>query len=120
MGAQREEWVETGREKECKAEPRPWRWAGKQGTGQGATGVPAGSPAPGLGEVAESRKPWLFRNRPLGAAFASSSCVTLARSLFSLSHGCLICQVGMEGPAQSVLQRSVWMCTSFEKVERRH
>lgn len=36
--------------------------------------------------------------------------MTLARSLFSLSHGCLICQVGLEGPPQSVSQRSVWMC----------
>lgn len=44
--------------------------------------------------------------------------MTLARSLFSLSHGCLICQVGMEGPIQSVLQRSLLMCTSFEKVEK--
>lgn len=35
--------------------------------------------------------------------------MTLARLLFSLSRGCLICQVGMEGPAQSVLLKSVWM-----------
>jgi hypothetical protein len=35
--------------------------------------------------------------------------VTLARSLFSLSHSCPICQVGVKGPAQSVLQRSVRM-----------
>lgn len=81
---------------------------------------PRGELSPQLREAAEIWKPWLFRGQLLRAALARQSCVTLARSLFSLSRGCLICQVGLEGPAQSVLQRSVWMCTSFEKVERRH
>lgn len=109
-------WDEEG---ECEAR-RPRKWTGKQAIGCGAAGVRAGSSAPNFGEAAEIWKPWLFRGQLLGAALARRSCVTLARSLFSLSRGCLICQVGLEGPAQSVLQRSVWMCTSFEKVERRH
>lgn len=46
-------------------------------------------------------------------------CTTLARLPLSLSRGCLIRQSGIEGP-QSVLQRSVWIGASFEKVERRH
>lgn len=109
-------WDEEG---ECEA-PRPRKWTARQAIGRGAAGVPAGSSAPALGEAAGSRKPWVLRGQPLGAALARRSCVTLAGSLFSLSRGCLICQVGLEGPAQSVLQRSVWMCTSFAKVERRH
>lgn len=55
----------------------------------------------------QEQNPWPSGNwGGSGAAFDRSSGVTLARSLFSLSHSCLICQVGMKELAQSVLQRS--------------
>lgn len=61
------------------------------------------------GEAAESRQSGPLRKRRFCAASARRRCVTLARSLFSLSHGCLICQVGWEEPPQSVLRRNLWM-----------
>lgn len=91
-----------GREREGRTAPEVV-WEAENGK-RGSRSPSRELSARNLGEAAESRKPRLPRNQPLDAAFTRSSCVTLARSLFSLRHGCLICQMGMEGPAQSALQ----------------
>lgn len=52
-------------------------------------------------EAAEIREPPHPGNRQFHATLARRSGVTLARSLFSLSCGSLICQVGLEGPPPS-------------------
>lgn len=61
--------------------------------------VRAGSSAPNFNEAANGKtlRPSGTRS-PSGVVLAKMSCVTLARSPFSLSHSCLVCQVGMRGP----------------------